>query len=154
MIQNGTSDWTDPQGKVYLKKPNIDIQVLPSPNSYGNDLSFTWNLTSFKPTTITIQLFFNNSLEVSQGKPPDNLQIIFYGSKYFTSAKGIPVNGGPDPNVNPVLVKDIPPQQLLNKVKSVRRNNKAGMSTGDVPEMIFQLSISTLLSEVWGMVDT
>jgi len=33
---------------------------------------------------------------------------MFYGNKYFTSAEGIPVNGGNDPNINPVLVEPIP----------------------------------------------
>jgi|LauGreDrversion4_2_1035121.scaffolds.fasta_scaffold4135907_1 hypothetical protein len=54
IIWNGTSDWTDPSGKVYPDKPNLDIQVIPSPNDYGNDLSFTWNITSFKTTKMTI----------------------------------------------------------------------------------------------------
>ena len=103
---------------------------------------------------MTIQLYFNNSLQVSQGKPPDYLQIIFYGSKYFTSLDGIPVNGGNDPDVNPVLTEALPPQELLNKVKVVRRNSKSGMGSGDVPGMMFQLGISALLNEVWGMVDT
>ena len=55
LISNGTTAWTDPKTKIdYPKQPNLDIQVLPSSNDYGNDLSFTWNFTSFKVNEMTI----------------------------------------------------------------------------------------------------
>lgn len=33
---------------------------------------------------------------------------MFYGIKYFTSADGIPVNGGNDPDINTVLMEPLP----------------------------------------------
>ena len=53
------------------------------------------------------------------------------------SQTGIPVNGGRDANKNSIPIFKIPAQIPINVVPVVRRNNKAGMSTGQIGPMVF-----------------
>ena len=86
---------------------------------------------------MTLQLYFQTPEDVSYGTDPERLKLIFYGMPQFVSQTGIPVNGGRDVNKNSIPIFKIPAQIPINVVPVVRRNNKAGMSTGQIGPMMF-----------------
>ncbi len=150
----GSCNYVNPVTYDIERQPNLEVYVLRANGDEDKNLTFTWNFTSWDTKAMIIQLYFSIPEDVSYGPDPEKLRLTFYAMPQFASQNGIPVNGGRDPNKNSIPIFKIPAQVAINQVAVVRRNNKAGMSSGQVGPMMVQLGISSLLNSVWGMVDT
>lgn len=110
VIEEEYTTWPNPDDpKIDDIVPNLDVIVIPGYYSDEKDLSFTWNITRYIRDELWLQLWFTDPLQISYEADPEKLKIIFYGEELFQDINyGLSVNGGPNPQEDEVLYKNIP----------------------------------------------
>jgi hypothetical protein len=73
----------------------LQVRAVPgSSESFKQNLTLNYNITSFKERSMEISLYFDNALAVSSNKVPDQVEIKFPGNFYFFDTRGnvLPMN--------------------------------------------------------------
>lgn len=68
--------------------PALEVAILPGFYSTPENLTFTYNITSYTPKLLTIQLNFDDPSIVSSLDDPDKVQVKFNGYYFFFSDQG------------------------------------------------------------------
>lgn len=73
-VSNGTCKYSDAEAGVMTAESNLNVIVIPGNKGTKNDLSFTWNFTSWdNQQGMILQIYFNSPEEVSTGTTQDRL---------------------------------------------------------------------------------
>jgi hypothetical protein len=81
--------------KQVKKVRALQVRAVPgSSESFKQNLTLDYNITSFKERSMEISLYFDNALAVSSNKIPDEVEIKFPGNFYFFDTRGkvLPMN--------------------------------------------------------------
>ena len=64
------------------------MKTIPGSQSFKKNLTFSYNITSFKDRSMEIQLYFDHPLAVSSNRIPDEVEIKFPGNFYYFDMRG------------------------------------------------------------------
>ena len=90
VIEDGESYVPKENEFGFVETPYIRLMILASVNSELEDLAYTWRATSVGSTSMTFELKFAKSIQVSLNSPPDRIAIEFHIQEFTDSnGKGI-----------------------------------------------------------------
>ena len=81
--------------KTVDKVRALQVSAIPGSNeSFKQNLTLNYNITSFKEKSMEISIYFDYALAVSSNKVPDEVEIKFPGNFYFFDTRGnvLPMN--------------------------------------------------------------
>jgi len=131
--------------------PVLDVRIDPGEDSDPENLGFTWRAVSQTPTTLTIQLIFENALYISANPIKDTLRITIVDPLMFFGANGLLVE-----KKNREITRDIP-AQLSESAKEVQQaidNASQGARAAMGLNFLVTLLLSASLNYLLGMVNT
>ena len=81
--------------KTVNKVRALQVRAIPgSDESFKQNLTLNYNITSFKERSMEISIYFDHALAISSNKVPDEVEIKFPGNFYFFDTRGnvLPMN--------------------------------------------------------------
>jgi len=145
MITNGTVVIND------VPVPVLGVTIVPGEDSDPASMGLTWRAVSQTPTTLTIQLVFDNALYISANQLKDILKITIVDPLMFFGANGLMVE-----QKNREFTREMP-AQLNESAKEVQKaieysaqSARAAMGLNFLVILLLSASLNYLL----GMVNT
>jgi len=148
MIHNGTVT-------VYgITYPVLEIKIEPGEFSDDKRLKFDWIVVEQTPTSIRIQLYFNEAKFISANGDPEILMIMFRDPEMFRGVNTLLIK--PDKRT---LQRVLPGQLQVSEegtagIEAAVKNAEKGMATVVAANFVLTLLISASMNHLLSMINT